>query len=185
MQQLGYCSDTYKGWPKCTMCASSITCSNVHLPSKETFLAKISKPRSVNGSTKFKPTIALFKGSSNGEMNWDILPVVDRKRVNRGRRDKVWRSSARTLKFDQFPSFCARWVKPCASSMTRIIRGASLETWSASDCTLFFFFCFFLVFTWGADGGGSSLAFRDSMRLWQEAARGKSWPAAFGRIGEV
>lgn len=146
------CNDTYKGRPNRTMCESSVTRSKFQLPSKDTFIAKVSYPRSVKGRINFKePCVTLSEESSTRDVNCDIFPVVDKKRENTGKRNKLQSTCLIALRFDQFPRLI---IKVWASSKARMMTGVSLE---APFC-----------FTWES----SLLDFKNSTSTRQDAAGG-------------
>ena len=65
----------------------------------------VNQPLRVPKSNRNIQEMILFKVSSNGDVNWDIMPVVDRKKVNKGKRDKAHNITLRSPRFDQFLFF--------------------------------------------------------------------------------
>lgn len=124
---------TYKGRPNRTMCESLVTCSRSQLPSKDTFVANISNPRSVNGCTNFKTPLLILAEGSSRDVNCDIFPVVDKKSENRGKSITLRSTCLKTLKSDQLPRSLT-FVKEWASSKAIMITGVPL--WPAFN---FFF----------------------------------------------
>jgi hypothetical protein len=143
------------------MCKSSVTRSKFQLPSKDTFVANVSNPRSVNGFTNFKSPWSILAEESSREVNCDIFPVVERKSENMGKRNKLRSTCLITLKSDQFSRLI---VKEWASSKATMRTGLSLDTWGVSNLPFFF---------------------KNSVSIWQDAAgRKPRLEASFGRMGE-
>ena len=144
------------------MCESSVTRSKFQLPSKDTFVANVSNPRSVNGCSNLKEPWAILAEESSRDVDCDIFPVVDKKSENTGKRNRLRSTCLITLKSDQFSRLT---VKEWASSKARMRTGVPSDTW-----------------------GGSNLPFfsKNSASIWQDAAGGKSWlEASFGGMGET
>ncbi len=107
----------------------------------------------MNGGIEINsPAITLAERSSLvAEVNWEIFPVVERKRVNTGRFCTVRSACRNSLNMDHsFKPVPFRVIKVCASSKQSVITGLG---WVRA---LFFFFPFFNLLGVG-DGGGSCI----------------------------
>ena len=110
-----------------TMCESPIKSAKCK-SATDTFSANVSNPRSVKGWIRNNsPARILLETSSSGaDVNWDILPVVERKSENSEKRCKARNTCRSALKFDHVPkSVTTRSVRVWASSKAKMTRGSS------------------------------------------------------------